>query len=109
MLALSKLLNGRLHDPVLFPDEATREWFKLFTHMDDDRSGMVSYTEFSGLCREELKMKKSEVRTGCCARERVSAHTQLLLPPLPHISRWHSGQLCLGVHVRHSEQLGDAS
>ena len=29
--------------------------------MDDDRSGKITYTEFAGLCREELKMKKSEV------------------------------------------------
>ena len=29
--------------------------------MDDDRSGKVSYKEFSGLCREELKMKKANM------------------------------------------------
>ena len=35
--------------------------FKLFTHMDDDRSGKITYREFAGLCREELKMKASDV------------------------------------------------
>ena len=29
--------------------------------MDDDRSGKITYREFSGLCREELKMKKKDV------------------------------------------------
>ena len=35
--------------------------FKLFTHMDDDRSGKLTYKEFSGLCREELKLKKADM------------------------------------------------
>ena len=35
--------------------------FKLFTHMDDDRSGKVTYTEFAELCREELKLPASKV------------------------------------------------
>ena len=34
---------------------------KAFTHMDDDRSGKVTYTEFSGMGREELKLKASDV------------------------------------------------
>ena len=29
--------------------------------MDDDKSGKLTYREFSGMCREELKMKKSDV------------------------------------------------
>ena len=29
--------------------------------MDDDKSGKITYREFSGMCREELKMKKSDV------------------------------------------------
>ena len=35
--------------------------FKLFTHMDDDRSGKVTYQEFAELCREELEMSKKKV------------------------------------------------
>ena len=34
--------------------------FKLFRHMDDDKSGKITYREFSGLCREELKMTKAD-------------------------------------------------
>ena len=29
--------------------------------MDDDKSGKISYKEFAGLCREELKMAKGDV------------------------------------------------
>ena len=29
--------------------------------MDDDKSGKVSYKEFAGLCREELKLKAGDV------------------------------------------------
>ena len=29
--------------------------------MDDDGSGKITYKEFSGMCREELKMKVSDV------------------------------------------------
>ena len=29
--------------------------------MDDDKSGKVTYTEFSGMCREELKLKAKDV------------------------------------------------
>ena len=29
--------------------------------MDDDRSGKLTYKEFSGLCREELKLKKADM------------------------------------------------
>ena len=33
--------------------------FKMFTRMDDDKSGKITYTEFADLCREELKLSKS--------------------------------------------------
>ena len=29
-------------------------WFRLFKHMDDDASGLISYIEFAGMVREEL-------------------------------------------------------
>ena len=29
--------------------------------MDDDKSGKITYVEFAGLCREELKLTKSKV------------------------------------------------
>ena len=29
--------------------------------MDDDKSGKVTYTEFSELCREELKLTKADM------------------------------------------------
>ena len=59
LVELSKKMNDRLQDATLFPDPAARDWFKLFTHMDDDRSGKVTYTEFSELCREELKLTQA--------------------------------------------------
>ena len=86
LVELSKKMNAKLQDPAIFPDPQARDWcvpphsaalpsrtctrtrasirvrrFKLFRHMDDDKSGKVSYVEFSGLCREELKMKKKDV------------------------------------------------
>ena len=35
--------------------------FKLYQHMDDDHSGKITYREFSGMCREELKLKAKDV------------------------------------------------
>ena len=61
LVELSKLMNAKLQDPAIFPDPQARDWFKLFVHMDDDRSGKITYREFSELCREELKMKKAAV------------------------------------------------
>ena len=51
---MSERLNAKMD--VLFLDPQSREWFKLYAHMDDDGSGRISYREFSGLVREELKM-----------------------------------------------------
>ena len=34
---------------------------KVYQEKYDDKSGKITYREFSGMCREELKMKKSQV------------------------------------------------
>ena len=34
-------------------------WFRLFKHMDDDESGLISYGEFAGMVREELLLDSS--------------------------------------------------
>ena len=36
-------------------------WFRLFKHMDDDASGLISYTEFAGMVREELLLGEKEL------------------------------------------------
>lgn len=56
---LSRLLNMQMEK--LFADPGAREWYRLFTHMDDDRSGRISLKEFIGMVREELKMLPSMV------------------------------------------------
>jgi len=50
---LAELLNAKL---AIFPDPKTRTWFKLFNHMDDDRSGRISFKELLGMVREELHL-----------------------------------------------------
>ena len=36
-------------------------WFRLFKHMDDDESGLISYKEFAGMVREELLLGEKEL------------------------------------------------
>ena len=36
-------------------------WFRLFKHMDDDGSGLISYKEFAGMVREELLLGEKEL------------------------------------------------
>jgi len=56
---LSRRLNKRLRELVKPP--ATPSWFKLFRHMDDDGSGKISFAEFSGMIRDELRLLPSDV------------------------------------------------
>ena len=50
---LSALLNGMLDSP--------SAWFQMFMHIDDDASGKITYEEFAGMVREELKLGKSKL------------------------------------------------
>ena len=36
-------------------------WFRLFKHMDDDGSGLISFNEFEGMVREELLLDEKEL------------------------------------------------
>ena len=36
-------------------------WFRLFKHMDDDGSGLISFNEFEGMVREELLLGEKEL------------------------------------------------
>jgi len=58
VLVLSQMMNAELKK--INPDDPTL-WFKMFTHMDDDGSGKITYYEFSGLVREELKLTKAKL------------------------------------------------
>lgn len=58
---ISELLNNRMDD--LFKDPQSREWFRLFSHMDDDGSGRISYKEFIGMVRRTPSRKALPLRT----------------------------------------------
>merc|ERR1719272_250933 len=62
--ALAGLLTDKMHQ--LFstvhngiPSKVS--WFRLFKHMDDDESGLISFTEFAGMVREELLLGEKEL------------------------------------------------
>ena len=55
----SLLLNARLRDR--FPPPATCSWFKLFTLVDDDGSGKISFDELVRMVRGELQLGVAEV------------------------------------------------
>jgi Ca2+-binding EF-hand superfamily protein len=60
---LSQLFNKYL--VAIAPDPAAKTlWFRLFKHMDDDDTGRVSYKEFAGIVREELRLGPSELGEG---------------------------------------------
>lgn len=58
--ALSEQLNAKMHE--LFAAKyaptmnAKAGWFRLFKHIDDDGSGLISYDEFKGMVRDELRL-----------------------------------------------------
>ena len=56
---LAQQLNGRVCE--LIDDPRSRQWFKLFKHMDDDGSGRISYKELLGMIREELMLKPADL------------------------------------------------
>lgn len=54
VLGLSMMLHEKMHKTFLEPS-----WIKLFTWMDDDRSGRITFDEFEKMIREHLKLKTS--------------------------------------------------
>ena len=54
---MAGLLSDKMHQlfSVVHNGIPTKvSWFRLFKHMDDDASGLISYIEFAGMVREEL-------------------------------------------------------
>ena len=54
---MSRRLNEKLK---MYPDKHLRDWHKMFVHMDDDKSGRITYREFLGMARQELKLLKKD-------------------------------------------------
>ena len=62
--ALAAQLHDKMHQlfSVVNNGVPTKvSWFRLFKHMDDDESGLISYTEFEGMVREELLLGPRQV------------------------------------------------
>jgi len=59
---LAKRLNLKVVE--LYPPPSTPSWYKLFTHMDYDRSGNIGFPEFVGMVRRELLMTTRDVTDG---------------------------------------------
>ena len=59
VLRLSEQLN--LAQRALIPPHETQSWFKLFRHVDYDRSGLISYTEFVEMVRKLLKISAQKL------------------------------------------------
>jgi len=59
VVALSEAFNRRMCE--LQPEPRERSWFILFRHMDEDGSGLISYSEFSGMVRDELQLPPHEL------------------------------------------------
>ena len=62
--ALAEMLNVKMHQ--LFsvinngiPTKVT--WYRLFKHMDDDSSGLISYAELSDMVRGQLELSQVEL------------------------------------------------
>jgi len=51
--SLSEQFNAKMSD-IFLPDE--RNWYRLFKRVDLDGSGRISYTEFSAMVRDELRL-----------------------------------------------------
>jgi len=54
----AEMLNRRM---VQVFDPGQRHWYNFFVHMDDDSSGKVSYDEFVGMIRDELRIPSGKM------------------------------------------------
>ena len=59
IIELSAILN-QAHGEIIPPHE-TRSWFKLFRHIDEDRSGLISWDEFIHMVRKVLKLSPQQM------------------------------------------------
>ena len=62
--ALAAQLHDKMHQlfSVVNNGVPTKvSWFRLFKHMDDDESGLISYSELAGMVREELLFGHKEL------------------------------------------------
>ena len=70
VIELSAMLN--VAQRAVIPPWETPSWFKLFRHVDEDRSGLISFTEFVDMARKLLKlspekMPESQLKAVWCA------------------------------------------
>ena len=56
--ALSVVLNRRL--ATVFPGNSG-SWFKLYVHVDQDRSGKITFDEFRAVARKGLRLTQAEL------------------------------------------------
>ena len=45
----------------IFPDPAERVWYKLYSYMDDDKNGHISFKELKQMVRSQLRLAKAEL------------------------------------------------
>ena len=48
----------------LEPEPAKRSWYRLFKHMDDDGTGLITFDEFEDMVRNELHIKARRAARG---------------------------------------------
>ena len=78
MLELSKMLNELLADETKFPKGSAGEWFKMFSHVDDDGSGKITFEEFSGATVACLTRARPHPRAQARNRAARTTHHHVL-------------------------------
>ena len=59
-------LATRFHQVLaeLVEDPSKRSWIKLFKHMDNERTGRITYSEVAAMVREQLQFSPKELPSG---------------------------------------------